>query len=64
MAARYRKIDPRIWTDEKFRLLTGEQQRIALYILTAQTNRIGRFSFFLGKTIRERIQAYEPNRTH
>jgi hypothetical protein len=41
MASRYRKIDPRIWTYETFRLLTGEQQRIALYILTAQTNRIG-----------------------
>ena len=49
MASRYRKIDPRIWTDEKFRQLTGEQQRIALYILTAQTNRIGLFSFSPGK---------------
>lgn len=49
MAARYRKIDPRIWTDERFRLLTGEQQRIALYALTAQSNRIGLFSFSPGK---------------
>ena len=49
MAARFRKIDPRIWTDEKFRLLTSEQQRIALYILTAQSNRIGLFSFSPGK---------------
>ena len=49
MASRYRKIDPRIWTDEKFRRLTGEQQRIALYILTAQSNRIGLFSFSPGK---------------
>jgi hypothetical protein len=49
MAARFRKIDPRIWTDEKFRKLTGEEQRIALYILTAQTNRIGLFSFSPGK---------------
>lgn len=49
MAARFRKIDPRIWTDEKFRQLTGEQQRIALYILTAQSNRIGLFSFSPGK---------------
>ena len=49
MAARYRKIDPRIWTDEKFSRLTGEQQRIALYILTAQSNRIGLFSFSPGK---------------
>ena len=49
MAARFRKIDPRIWTDEKFRLLKAEEQRIALYILTAQSNRIGIFSFSPGK---------------
>ena len=49
MAARYRKIDPRIWTDEKFRQLTPDQQRIALYVLTAQLNRIGLFSFSPGK---------------
>lgn len=49
MAAKYRRIDPRIWTDEKFRQLTSEQQRIALYILTAQSNRIGLFSFSPGK---------------
>lgn len=49
MASRYRKIDPRIWTDEKFRRLTGEEQRIALYVLTAQSNRIGLFSFSPGK---------------
>ncbi|MBS0164744.1 MAG: hypothetical protein JSR29_01550 [Nitrospira sp.] len=49
MASRYRKIDPRIWTDEKFRLLKADEQRIALYILTAQSNRIGLFSFSPGK---------------
>jgi hypothetical protein len=50
MAARYRKIDPRIWTDEKFRRLTAEEQRITLYVLTApQCNRIGLFSFSPGK---------------
>src|SRR4029079_10168428 len=49
MAARSKKIAPRIWTDEKFRLLTGEEQRIALYILTAQSNRIGLFSLSPGK---------------
>ena len=49
MASRYRKIDPRIWTDEKFRRLTADEQRIALYILTAQSNRIGLFSFSPGK---------------
>ena len=49
MAARFRKIDPRIWTDEKFRLLKAGEQRIAFYILTAQSNRIGLFSFSVGK---------------
>lgn len=49
MASRYRKIDPRIWTDEKFRKLKPDEQRIALYVLTAQTNRIGLFSFSPGK---------------
>ncbi len=49
VAARYRKIDPRIWTDEKFRQLAPDQQRIALYVLTAQSNRIGFFSFSPGK---------------
>lgn len=47
--ARYRKIDPRIWTDEKFRILKPEEQRIAFYILTGQSNRIGLFSFSPGK---------------
>ncbi len=49
MAYRYRKIDPRVWTDEKFRRLTADEQRTALYILTAQANRIGLFSFSPGK---------------
>jgi hypothetical protein len=49
MAARYRKIDPGIWTDEKFRKLKAEEQRIAPYALTAQTNRIGLFTFSQGK---------------
>ncbi|MEO7859218.1 MAG: hypothetical protein ABIU05_02045 [Nitrospirales bacterium] len=49
MASRYRKIDPRIWTDEKFRQFTAHEQRICLYILTAQSNRIGLFSFSPGK---------------
>lgn len=29
MASRYRKIDPRIWTDEKFRRLTADTRRNA-----------------------------------
>jgi hypothetical protein len=45
MAARYRKIDPRVWRDEKFRTFSQEQQLIALYAITAQSNRVGIFSF-------------------
>lgn len=32
--AKYRKIDPRIWNDKKFRSLSAEGQRLFLYILT------------------------------
>jgi hypothetical protein len=53
MASRYRKIDPRIWTDERFRRLTAQEQRIALYILTAQSNRIGLFLFSPGKAVED-----------
>jgi hypothetical protein len=45
MAQRYRKIDPRIWNDEKFRALSREEKLIALYVLTAQSNRLGFFKF-------------------
>jgi len=45
MAPRYRKIDPRIWNDEKFRALSREEKLIALYVLTAQSNRLGFFRF-------------------
>lgn len=43
--ARYRKIDPRFWKDEKIRLLNVEEKLVALYCMTAQSNRIGLFSF-------------------
>ena len=49
MAARYRKIDPRIWVDERFRRLSLTEQLIAMYVLTAQANRIGIFSFSPGR---------------
>lgn len=39
--ARYRKVDPRIWRDEKFRKLTPEQKAIALYVLTNPSNDVG-----------------------
>jgi len=43
--ARYRKIDPRTWKDEKFRALSSDEKLIAFYVLTAQSNRIGLFNF-------------------
>jgi len=45
VAAKYRRIDPRIWHDERFRQLDANGKIIALYILTAQANRIGLFCF-------------------
>jgi len=43
---RFRKIDPRIWGDEKFRQLKHEEMLVAFYCLTsAQANRIGIFRF-------------------
>lgn len=45
MAAKYRKVDPRTWKDEAFRALSIEEKLIALYIITAQSNRIGLFYF-------------------
>ena len=49
MGLAYRKISPHIWNDEKFRCLSAEQQRIVLYMLTAQANRIGLFLFSPGR---------------
>lgn len=44
MAAKFRKTDPRIWHDEKFRTLSTDEKLFALYCLTSsQTNRIGIF---------------------
>jgi hypothetical protein len=43
---RYRKVDPRIWKDEKFLTLNQTEKLIAVYCLTSpQTNRIGIFNF-------------------
>jgi len=42
--ARFRKIDPRIWSDEKFRHLIPQDKLVALHCLTStQANRIGIF---------------------
>jgi hypothetical protein len=47
MARKYRKIDPRIWSDEKFcALKSAEDKLIVLYCLTCpQCNRAGIFRF-------------------
>lgn len=42
MAAKFRKIDPRIWTDEGFSRLAPEAKLLAFWLLTsARTNRCG-----------------------
>jgi hypothetical protein len=42
MAAKFRKVDPRIWTDEKFRKLTAEGRLLALWMLSSsRVNRCG-----------------------
>lgn len=45
MAARYRKVDPRFWKDEKVRRMAPEEKLVAVYGFTAQSNRIGCFTF-------------------
>lgn len=46
MASKYRRIDPRIWGDEKFTELDMLDRLIVLYLLTStQCNRIGIFKF-------------------
>lgn len=45
--AKYRKIDPRIWNDEKFQTLSPVDRYLAMYCLTGQCNRIGIFKFSL-----------------
>ena len=48
MARKYRKIDPRIWSDERFSLLPDTEKVVALYVLTCpQSNRVGIFRFSL-----------------
>jgi hypothetical protein len=48
MAAKFRRIDPRIWKDEKFVTLSAEEKLVAFYCITAQSNRIGLFNFSPG----------------
>src|SRR5262249_7152477 len=42
-------LDPRLWNDEGFRDCSLTEKLIALYAITAQSNRIGLFSFSPGK---------------
>ena len=46
--SRYRKVDPRFWKDEKISGFTPDEKLVALYLFTAQSNRIGIFSFSIG----------------
>ena len=41
MAAKFRKIDPRIWTDEGFIRLDTEAKALTFWLLTARVNRCG-----------------------
>jgi len=46
VAARFRKVYPLIWHDERFQELAAEEKLVALYVLTCpQSNRIGLFRF-------------------
>jgi len=50
MVARYRKLSPRIWDDERFVQLSPNEKLLAVYCLTSQqVNRIGLFVFSIGK---------------
>ena len=53
MAERYRKIDPRFWTDERVILLAAEEKLVALYCFTGQANRIGLYCFSPGRAAEE-----------
>lgn len=45
MSTKFRKIDPRIWRDERFTTLGTDEKLVALYCLIAQSNRCGIFVF-------------------
>lgn len=51
--ARYRKIDPRFWKDEKIVSLVPFEKLIVLYLFTGQSNRIGLFSFSPGEAVED-----------
>ena len=45
MAAKYRKLMPKFWNDERIRELPQLGMLMAVYLLTGQSNRIGLFPF-------------------
>ena len=53
MARRYRKVDPRFWTDERIAPLAADEKLIALYCFTGQANRIGLYCFSPGQAVEE-----------
>ena len=60
MAAKYRKIDPRVWYDEKFRTLESNDKLLAMYLLTcSQGNRIGIFHLSLALTAEQTGYPYD-----
>jgi uncharacterized phage protein (TIGR02220 family) len=61
--ARYRKIDPRFWKDEKIVTLKPFEKLIALYLFTSgQSNRIGIFSFSPGEACEDLAIPHETFR--
>jgi hypothetical protein len=59
MAQKYRKIDPRMWDDEKFIALNHAGKLIAIYAITAQSNRCGIFVFSMARAS-EHLQIQAP----
>jgi hypothetical protein len=64
MASKFRKVDPRFWKDERGRALTPIEKLVALYVFTAQANRIGCFSFSPGMAAEDLGIPLNTCRTH
>jgi hypothetical protein len=61
MAAKYRKVDPRIWSDERFAALSTNGKLAVLYVLTCpEMNRIGLFRLSVA-TVAEAISSGDSN---
>src|SRR5215472_1304616 len=60
---RYRQLDSRFWIDGGVRILDLTEKLLALYCLTAQTNRIGLFHFSPGRAHEDlelAVELFEP----